>query len=318
MVNTTVVHHLTRSLDGSKLLGFIFLAFLVFLTVFGNILVILAILRTSRLRTSSNVLIINMACGDILYSVSTLPLSMVLLCFRETDWPLGKIGNIIFDATWFSFLVLSFINVVAIALERYIAITKPYMYKTLVTKRRVILLCFALWIYDAILIFAVTFTFRKPNGITYLFLIPGLPYYAVFIFHSSLAFIFVPFLYAKIFFVARKHNIEMVKQDFKSRRCFYLQMKATWTIGFIILLFFLVWLPFIIKQFLGFEAIYYRGQWDFANSITCYLTYCNGPVNILVYSCRNRDIRRAILKILPSAKCSSMNVAMRTNCSPDI
>ena len=295
MLNTTSISY---SLEGVQLLGFILLVFLIFFTAFGNILVILAILRTPRLRTSSNVLIINMACGDILYSVSTLPLSMVLFCFRETDWPLGKIGNIIFDATWFSFLVLSFINVVVIALERYIAITKPFVYNVLVTKKRVMCVCFGLWIYVILLIFAMAFTLKQANGVDYIFVIPGSFYYTALIFHAILAFIFVPLLYSKIFLIARKHKIEIMQQhDRKGRRSFFHEMKATQTIGIVIVLFSLVWLPFLINQFVDYRDIY-EGAWDLNNSIMCYITYCNGPVNILVYSCWNREIRKSILKLV--------------------
>lgn len=297
MTNTTSISHITPALKGMQLLGFIFLTILVFFTTFGNILICLAILRTRTLRTSSNLLIVNMAFGDILYSWSTLPLSMVLLCFRS-NWPLGKTGNVVFDATWLAFLVLSFINVIFIAFERYVAVAKPFTYKTIATKQRMVCCCLCCWVYVFLLTFTLSFAFRNPNGDIYIFLIPGIAYYLVLIFHSASAFVSVPVLYAKILFIARKHKLEIMKQkDVQMRHSFYLQMKATRTIGLVLLLFFAVWLPFLINQFVDFEGIY-RGKWDVVNSLTCYITYCNGSVNIFVYSWRSRQIRNVILNLL--------------------
>lgn len=296
MANNTSGPYFPLNLHGTKLFSFISLALLLSFTTLGNIIVCLAIKRMRRLHTSSNILIVNMALGDIVYSLSTLPLSMVLLCF-PSQWPLGKIGNIVFDATWFSFLILSFLNVTTISLERFIAITKPFTYKTKATKQRVVYVCLCIWAYVTLLTVALTFTFRDPSGVTYSFLIPGQTYYTVLIFHAGLVFIFVPFFYAKIYSIARKHELDIRKQDEKMRRSFYREMKATWTVGLVIFLFLLVWLPFLINQFVDFEDIF-NGVWDTKNSVMCYITYCNGPVNILVYSGWNREIRRAIIKLL--------------------
>ena len=289
-----------------QLLGFIFLAVLIFFTVFGNALVCLAIYNTRRLQTNSNLFIINMALGDIFSALSTLPLSMVLLCFRS-NWPLGKTGNIFFDGIWLAFLLLSFINVLVITFERYIAIAKPFTYQTGTTKRRAGCGCLCSWIYVATIVSALVPWFKKPNGVRYDFLIPGSYYYPVLILHSSLAFGLVPALYAKMFLIARKHELEIIKQqDQEVRLGFYRQMKATRTVGLVIVLFFLVWLPFLINQFVDFGDIY-DGVWDVNNSIMCYVTYCNGPVNILIYSWWNREIRRAVLKLLSLTKSSRVS-----------
>jgi hypothetical protein len=289
-----------KGLHGNNLFGFICLGLLVVLTTCGNIIISVAILRNKRLRTSSNLLVINLAFGDILYSLSTLPLSMVLLRFRS-KWPLGRAGNIFFDAVWFSFLVLSFINIQIVALNRFFAIIKPYTYKLTATRKRTVGLCVSIWVYGAALVFGLSFSFIETDGKVYKFLIPGRIYYSVLIFHALFTCVSVPLLYAVIFHVAKKHKLEILKQkDPKTTRSFYRELKATWTIGFVICLFLLVWLPFLINQFVDFRDIY-NGIWDERNSVMCYITYCNGPANIFVYSIWNREIRQAILRLFGSA-----------------
>ena len=288
-----------KVLDGIGLFGFICLGLLVVLTACGNIIICVAILRNRRLRTSSNFLVINLAFGDILYSLSTLPLSMVLMCFRS-KWPLGVAGNMFFDAVWFLFLVLSFLNIQVIALNRFIAITKPYTYRQSATKQRTVFLCFCIWLYAVALVFALSFSFRETDGKVYHFLILGKVYYTVLIFHAVFTFVSVPLLYLVIFHIAKKHKLEIIKQDAKATRNFYRELKATWTVGFVICLFLLVWSPFLTNQFVDFHDIY-KGTWDKRNSVMCYITYCNGPANIFVYSIWNREIRQAILRLFGSA-----------------
>ncbi|XP_028398264.1 histamine H2 receptor-like [Dendronephthya gigantea] len=213
---TTVIVNVTSDLKdvlhGKKLFGFICLGLLVILTACGNVIICVAILKNRHLRTSSNLLIINMAFGDILYSVSTLPLSMVLMCSRGSEWPLGRAGNVFFDAVWLLFFVLSFLNVQVIALNRFVAITKPYAYKIAATKKRTVGLCVCIWVYVTMLVFGLSFSFKETNGRAYAFLIPGRIYYTILIFHAVFTFVSVPLLYIIIFLIAKKHKLEIIKQ----------------------------------------------------------------------------------------------------------
>lgn len=305
MTTPNTTSELERGLHGIDVFGFICLGFLVIFTACGNVIICVVILSNRRLRTSSNLLIVNMGLGDILYSLSTLPLSMVLMCFRS-NWPLGRAGNMFFDGAWFLFLVLSFLNIQIIALNRFVAITKPYTYKKITTKKRTIVLCVGIWVYASALVFGLSFTFVETDGKVYKFLIPGGVYYSILIFHAVFTFVTVPLLYTVIFHIAKKHKLEIIKQrNANTSRSFFRELKATWTIGFVIGLFLLVWLPFLINQFVDFGDIY-QGIWNQRNSIVCYITYCNGPVNIFVYSMWNREIRQMIKKLFGLVKTGSV------------
>jgi hypothetical protein len=161
------------------------------------------------------------------------------------------------------------------------------------------------WLYDAALISGlVAFTFKTPEE-TYSFLIPGYYYFPLLYSHVFLTFALLPLLYYKIFTVAKRHEFEIYQQSGKRQRKYYcLQMKATRTVGLVILLFVVVWLPFLVRQLFNVSDIS-NGEWDIVNMGLETLTYCNGAVNFFVYSYRDVRIRRAMFKILDVRQCKT-------------
>ena len=284
------------TLTGVKIFWFSSYAFLIISTVLGNILVCLVILKDRNLRTPSNVFLVNMSLSDILFCLLSIPMDMVFLSYRET-WSFGKHLNIAFDAIRFGFTLLAFINITAIACERYMAITRPFSYKTILNKPRSVFCCCCTWLYMALLIFGlVQFTFKTPKK-TYTFLIPGYVYYTVLYSHVAITFTAVPFLYYKIFLVAKRQKLKIFQQTgWNRQKYFYLQMKAVRTIFLVTLLFVIVWLPFLVKQLLALKDIF-EGKWCIENSAITTITYCNGAVNFFVYYFRDTRIRKALIKL---------------------
>ncbi|XP_028398306.1 adrenocorticotropic hormone receptor-like [Dendronephthya gigantea] len=290
------------SLTGVKIFWFAFYAFLIISTVLGNVLVCVVILKNRNLRTPSNYFLVNMSFSDMLICLFSIPMSMIFLSHHET-WSFGEHLNIAADSIWFGFTLLAFINITLIACERYIAITRPYSYETIITKPRSVFCCCCAWLYMAVLIFGlVQFTFRTPKE-TYTFLIPGYVYYIVLYSHVTIAFTVVPFLYYKIFLVAKIHKLKICRQTrWKRQKYFYLQMKAVRTIFLVTLLFVIVWLPFLVKQWFALDDIF-DGNWSINNSITTSITYCNGAANFFVYYFRDAMIRQTLIKIF---KCKNL------------
>lgn len=67
----------------------IFLCAVILLVLFGNTLVVLAVATTRKLRTVTNVFIVNLACADLLLGVLILPFSAVLEI--KDVWIFGQI-----------------------------------------------------------------------------------------------------------------------------------------------------------------------------------------------------------------------------------
>ena len=101
---------------------------------FGNILVCLAIARNPRLRTPTNVLIFALSLTDITMSVSTMPLTIGVLASGR--WIYTK-GVCIFQGSFpLTLAVISLQLMVVIAVNRYLCVLKPNLYRRVFTLKK--------------------------------------------------------------------------------------------------------------------------------------------------------------------------------------
>lgn len=101
---------------------------------FGNILVCLAIARNTRLRTPTNVLIFALSLTDITMSISTMPLTIGVLASGR--WIYTK-GVCIFQGSFpLTLAVISLQLMVVIAVNRYLCVLKPNLYRRVFTLKK--------------------------------------------------------------------------------------------------------------------------------------------------------------------------------------
>ena len=123
-------------------LGVIMVAALV-----GNFLVCFVVYRKRKLRTGTNIFIVNLACADIAVALLCVPFSM-LTCVNHV-WTLGdamcKLNgflNIVFTQT-------SLLTLTAISVEKYYAIVKPL--HRIMTRRRISVIIAWTWLQPAVI-----------------------------------------------------------------------------------------------------------------------------------------------------------------------
>lgn len=122
------------------------------LAVVGNFLVILAILWNRRLRTVCNFLFLNLAVADLLQGAIAMPLRLAdQLNQTDSNGPLIPC-LVVIPLTVFLFGASNF-NLTLISLDRYLALSRPFLYPTLVVPWRVALTIAASWL----LIFIIAF-----------------------------------------------------------------------------------------------------------------------------------------------------------------
>ncbi|KAJ7378311.1 hypothetical protein OS493_023558 [Desmophyllum pertusum] len=100
-------------------------------SVVGNSLVIYVITKHHLMRTSTNCLIMNLAICDLLLTVIQTPFNTLQLYYGLT-WFGGTVGNVTLKITAYVLQVLLFcsiLNLVAIAIDRFLAVTRPLTYK---------------------------------------------------------------------------------------------------------------------------------------------------------------------------------------------
>lgn len=106
------------------------LSFLILLTVCGNVLVCLAVCVTRRLRSVTNCFIVSLAITDLLLGALVLPFSTLIEV--TGDWPLGAHFCNVYISMDVMLSTASILNLLAISIDRYIAVTVPLRYPTLV------------------------------------------------------------------------------------------------------------------------------------------------------------------------------------------
>uniref|UniRef100_A0A3Q1ARQ1 Histamine H2 receptor n=1 Tax=Amphiprion ocellaris TaxID=80972 RepID=A0A3Q1ARQ1_AMPOC len=119
------------------------LSLLILLTVGGNVLVCLAVCASRRLRCLTNCFIVSLAVTDLLLGLLVLPFSALLQL--NDEWPLGPVFCNFYISMDVMLCTASILTLLAISVDRYLAVTMPLRYTSLVLPWRVAVAMASVW-----------------------------------------------------------------------------------------------------------------------------------------------------------------------------
>uniref|UniRef100_A0A9J8DIP0 Dopamine receptor D2b n=1 Tax=Cyprinus carpio carpio TaxID=630221 RepID=A0A9J8DIP0_CYPCA len=183
------------------------LTLLIFVIVFGNVLVCMAVSREKALQTTTNYLIVSLAVADLL--VATLVMPWVVYLEVVGEWRFSKIHCDVFVTLDVMMCTASILNLCAISIDRYTAVAMPMLYNTRYSsKRRVTVMISVVWVLSfAIscpLLFGLNNTATRDDTVCEI----ANPAFVV---YSSIMSFYVPFIvtllvYVQIYVVLRKRR----------------------------------------------------------------------------------------------------------------
>ena len=107
-----------------------------FLAIVGNIIVFLCYSRYRVLRTITNVFIISLSASDLLVAIISIPYSFgVFVCSLYPDYQDEKLGTLIYLTCDMIPSILSIYSLTLVAVDRAIAISKPFFHSKNITRR---------------------------------------------------------------------------------------------------------------------------------------------------------------------------------------
>ncbi|XP_045517386.1 dopamine receptor 2-like [Pieris brassicae] len=344
-------------------------------TVFGNMLVILAVIRERYLHTSTNYFVTSLAVADCLVGLVVMPFSALYEVLEHT-WFFGMDWCDVWRSLDVLFSTASILNLCVISLDRYWAITDPITYPMRMSGRKAAFLIAAVWVCSGAISFPAIAWWRAVR-------LEEVPDYKCpftenleyIIFSSTISFylpLFVMvFTYYRIYRAATiqtrslkigtkqvmrpsgeleltlrihrggtmrqrsevchgvctpeepdhepltalqnnglsrsstrltnvTHNKHLPKNFSLSRKLakFAKEKKAAKTLGIVMGVFIVCWLPFFVVNLLSGICSSCIAHEEIVNVVVSWLGWVNSSMNPVIYACWSRDFRRAFLRIL--------------------
>ncbi|XP_042349425.1 histamine receptor H2a [Plectropomus leopardus] len=304
------------------------LSLIILLTVGGNVLVCLAVCASRRLRCLTNCFIVSLAVTDLLLGLLVLPFSALLQLNKV--WPLGPAFCNFYISMDVMLCTASILTLLAISVDRYLAVTMPLRYASLVLPWRVAVAMASVWTVSVAVSFLpiqmgwntvngtvqnqgpwaeegkCRFELNRPYALTDSLLTFYLPLVAMC--WTYLRILRIARTQAKRIISARPTCVTSYNCRNNTSSSFTVvssitavalrEHKATMTLAAVIGAFVVCWLPyFILFTVLGIQEHPDPSEVE-EFPIVLWLGYANSALNPILYGALNRDFRSAYTHLL--------------------
>ncbi|XP_032232108.1 5-hydroxytryptamine receptor 1A [Nematostella vectensis] len=259
-------------------------------TVVGNTMVCIVYLKDPgrQLRTVSNHFVANLCVADILVGVIVEPLN------ASSNWNSEPRILFAFYITAILSCICSIVTIAAMMIDRYIAVSRPFEYKILVTSRRVRIALLLMWL------FSLHFSLMPVLGWTTSF-------FQVYLYGLG---ILVPtaimlLSYYGLLRILREKTKNLrnssAREATHSKKSIAREKRISTTVFIMLLVFLIAWCPFVTVDFILVFCLECRDSSTIriARDVTLVLGFSSSGVNPLLYAWRVPNFRKGFMLLFP-------------------
>ncbi|XP_054468788.1 alpha-2B adrenergic receptor [Anoplopoma fimbria] len=182
------------------------ITFMMVFTIVGNVFVIIAVLTSRSLKGAQNLFLVSLAAADILVATLVIPFS--LANELQGYWAFSSMWCEIYLALDVLFCTSSIVHLCAIALDRYLSISRPVSYGPKRTPTRIKTAIVVVWLISAVISFPPLLTLDKSEGGEEVCELNNERWY---ILYSTIGSFFAPcvimiLVYVRIYQIAKQHT----------------------------------------------------------------------------------------------------------------
>ena len=253
-----------------------------------NSITIQAIRKTSSLTNPLKILLLSLAYSDLAVGLVAQPLWIVTLSREEDTEVLCIIQSALANAT--------FLGIMALNVDRFLAVHLHLRYRELVTYKRVLSLAILTWVFSALLSSICRWITEDLSEFMNITIIVW-----------SLCLIFLTVISCRLYFAVRVHTKQIQALQLKQTalsdevaNASRLRKSAvsSFYVNFVFLVCFLPYYCSLIRKFFKSEAFVNSQIWQELFPLSRTLMFMNSCLNPVIYCWRMRDIRHAIKDIL--------------------
>ncbi|XP_027016414.2 trace amine-associated receptor 13c-like [Tachysurus fulvidraco] len=280
-------------------------AAVVLLTVCGNLLIIISVLHFKQLHIPTNMLLLSLAVSDFL--IGALVMLPLFTWTIESCWIFNKEYCISFLMTIYILTSLSIYNIALIAVDRYLALSNPFLYMNTISKQTMSIVVFTNW--SATLVYNISMCYFNGSFLSSV-MCPG---ECLLILNEVLSLIdliyslifplsLIIILYTRVFLIAKKHvtairelnNHTRPKTQKITSHSMKSERKAAKVLGILVSVFLVCLLPYFIYSLLGNVIDL---QIDYFQTVLI-MACLNSTINPVIYALFYPWFRRCVKLII--------------------